>query len=167
MINRDPHQVQMALADELRSVGQFSDVLMITNMASDFRADLRLSANIRKLEWEIPRYNQLQAQAFMVGLFTGLVGGSIYLSTGIDVLGHSDLDVRIERTDGHLNLFNAEYSDSVTNRLKKAVCDNPKAKAEMIRLSFEKSMGRLKADLQAKPFLQTASTNATQTAELK
>jgi hypothetical protein len=151
--------VQKAVGDELKSMNFFSSVTLMTNDASPLLAELQLSPTLRRLDWEIPHYGRLQAEAFAVGLVTGLVGGGVFLATGIDVYGHSDLDVSVRRiSDGNV-LLNLSYSDTVTNRLKKAVCDTPKTQASMMVQAFQKTIGELKTDLQ-KQLSQETNTSS-------
>jgi hypothetical protein len=139
--------VQKAIGGELQSMNFFSSVIVVTNETTLPTADLKLNPNLHRLDWEIPHYGELEAKAFAVGLLTGIVGGAIYASTGIDVHGHSILDVRVDRTATAQTVFNFEYADDVTNRLKKAVCDTPATQASMMVEAFQKTMGEMKTDL--------------------
>jgi hypothetical protein len=149
--------VQKAIGDELQSMDFFSSVTVITNETALPTADLKLNPTLRRLEWEIPNYGALETKAFMVGLFTGIIGGSIYAATGIDIYGHSILDVRVDQATN--TLFNFEYSDSITNHVKKAVCDTSNTKANMMVQAFQKTMGEVKTDLQ-KNLSKIALTNS-------
>jgi hypothetical protein len=151
--------VQRAIADELESMGAFRQVIFMTNSANEAHTELKLAPKIRKLEWEIPNYGKLQAQAFAVGLFTGVIGASIYLSTDIDVYGRSTIDVRIDPVEGDVPVLETKYSATVTNRLKKASCDSPKTKASMMSQAFQKTMEQMKADIANR--LNTNSVNLT------
>lgn len=139
--------VQNAIGGELQNMDYFSSVVVVTNDASLRTTDLKLTPTLHRLEWEIPNYDALLTKAFTVGLLTGAIGGVIYSSTSIDVHGHSVLAVRVEQVTNSATLFNWEFADSVTNRLKKAVCDTPDTKASMMIQAFNKTMGDLKAGL--------------------
>ena len=142
--------VQRAMADELQSMNLFSAVIVTTNSAESTPSDYKLTSRLKRLEWEIPHYGTLETEAFTIGLLTGVVGGSIFAATGIDVFGYSVVTVRVEKTSDSQVLFDSEYSASVTNHLKKAVCDTPTTKASMMVQAFQRSMMSVKADLQQK-----------------
>ena len=139
--------VQKAIGDELQSMNAFRSVTVITNETTSPTTDLKLNPKLCRLDWEIPHYGELEAKAFAVGLLTGIVGGAIYASTGIDVHGHSILDVSVNQTATAQTIFSFEYSDDVTNRLKKAVCDTPNTQASMMLQAFQKTMCEMKTDL--------------------
>jgi hypothetical protein len=142
------NDVQQAIGDELSSINFFSSVIITTNENTFPISDFRLNPTLYRLDWEIPHYGTLEAKAFTVGLLTGLVGGSIYAATGINVYGHSILDVQISQGTNLQPILNFQYSNTVTNRLRKAVCDTPKTKAGVMVQAFQKSMSDLKIDLQ-------------------
>ena len=140
--------VQNAIGSELQSMNYFRSVIVLTNTATIPPADLQLWPTLERLEWEIPNYQELEEKAFAIALLTGGVGGAIYASTGIDVYGHSTLDVVVNQTTNAIPVFNCVYTDTVTNRLKKAVCDTPKTQASMMVHAFQKTMLEVKADVQ-------------------
>lgn len=140
--------VQKAIADELRSMNKFRSVATLTNASETPVADLKLSPGLWRLEWEIPHYNALLTEAFVVGFFTGIVGGTIDMMTKTTVCGHSQLDIRLEQTAQPRVLLEGDYSASVTNRLKKGVCDTPKTKAAMMAQALQQTMVKVKVDIQ-------------------
>ena len=139
--------VQRAIAGELGSMNAFCSVIVTTNAADPVIADLKLSPTLYRLEWNIPDYDALIGKAFAVGFFTGIVGGAIYASTSIDVHGHSALDFRVEQVADHRILLDSNYCGSVTNRLKKGVCDTPNTKARMMAQALQQTMYQVRLDL--------------------
>jgi len=139
--------VQRAISAELESMGRFKSVVTATNSSDFSPLDFKLSPTAQRLEWEIPNYGRLQANAFMVGLFTGIVGGSIYLSTGINVNGHAIFLMQMESLQSPAPALHQEYSASVTNRFKKASCDVPATKSKMMSNALKNMLTQFKADV--------------------
>jgi len=55
-------------------------------------AELRLKTELKRLEWEVPNYNSIIGNTFLLSLFTGGIGGGIYISTSTSVNGFAVLD---------------------------------------------------------------------------
>jgi len=139
--------VQRAISAELESLNLFSAVVNATSNTTTPPVDFILCPQQNRLEWEIPNYGTLLAKGFTVGLLTGGIGGTIYLVTGIDVLGHSELSVRVEKCADLRIVIDDRFNGSVTNRIKKAACDTPKTKSEMMGQAFQQSMQLMKPAL--------------------
>lgn len=150
--------VQRAIADELQSMNAFQSVTLITNATRVEVTDLKFSPKLYRLEWEIHNYGALVTKAFFIGLAGGIIGGSIYAATSVDVLGHSIMDVQVENTANHQLLLDTQYSVTITNRMKKASCDSSATKANMMVQAFQQTMVKVKTDLQER-LIKNPQTN--------
>lgn len=149
--------VQRAVSSELESMNLFSSVITVTNDLQSTASDFILVPQLNRLEWEIPDYGKLITKTIVVGTLTGAIGGTLYGLSEIEVYGHSALNLRVTNTLDGLLIVNDKFNASITNRLKKAVCDTPQTKASVMIQSFQESMKLLKAELVHK--MQPYSTN--------
>lgn len=135
--------LRTAIAAEAAASGKFKEVglgMVSTNGSLTLRADLT------RFEWNIPDYNKLLTKAFFVGLTTGIVGGSIYSMTSIEVCGHSDMAVEIADPSGKI-LLRDTYPKTVTEKVKKGVCDTNGTKAKMATGAFSLSLTSMREKL--------------------
>ena len=146
--------VQAAIGEDLASMRFFSAVTVAKDGENLPRADLQLTPTLQRLDWEIPHHGRMETAKVVAHTFNlisavtvGLPVGDLYLITGTPVCGSSALAVTVRRKADQKLLLNAVYSDTVTNRFKKSVCDKAQTKATVILAAFQNTQSELKSDL--------------------
>jgi hypothetical protein len=146
--------VQGAIGRDLESMRFFSAVTVAKNGENLPLADLQLTPTLARLDWEILHHGRVETAKVVAHTFNlisavtvGLPVGDLYLRTGTPVCGNSALDIAVRRTADQTLLVNATYSDTVTNRFKKSLCDKPQTKATVMLAAFQNTQSELKSDL--------------------
>ncbi|HWN97262.1 MAG TPA: hypothetical protein VNT99_19680, partial [Methylomirabilota bacterium] len=136
------HEIQAAVADELRSMAMFRTVTVASNVPAP-QAEFEIIPTLRRLDWEVPGYNAMLGKTFLISLLTGGIGGAIYISTGTDVYGHAEMSFELRASPAAPVLQNG-YAATVTNEMAKAKSDFPKTKAGMASQALEATLAELK-----------------------
>src|ERR1700690_3726774 len=147
-------QAQGAIVQELQSMRYFSSVIASTNQDNLPLADFQLSPTLQRLDWEIQHHGRVETEKaaghtvnFVANLTLGLPVGDLFMLGEAPVCGNSALEVAVRRTADQTLLLSAVYSDTVTNRVKKSLCDKPQTKAMVMLAAFQNTEGELKSDL--------------------
>lgn len=154
--------VQGEVGRELQSMDVFSSVAVTTNQEHFPNADLQLSLTLQRLDCKVPHHGRIsteKAALSVIDYTVGLPVGGIYSSFSTSVYGNSALQVAVRRTADQKLLFNTSYSETVTNRVKKSVCNKPQTKATVMLAAFQNTQAQLKGDL-LKEILQEKYANA-------
>jgi hypothetical protein len=114
-------------------------------------AELRLKTELKRLEWEVPNYNSIVANSFLLSLFTGGIGGGIYIGTSTTVNSFAVVQMELSEIQGGRVLLSQEYSGSHTEKMAKASCDTSTTKARMASHAFKDALTKWKVDLQRLP----------------
>jgi hypothetical protein len=107
-------------------------------------AELRLKTELKRLEWEVPNYNSIIGNTFLLSLFTGGIGGGIYISTSTSVNGFAVVRMELAEVQGGRVLLNQEYSGFYTEKMAKASCDTSTTKACLASQAFKDAMAKWK-----------------------
>jgi hypothetical protein len=166
--------VQGAIGQDLESMRFFSAVTVAKDGENLPHADLQLTPTLARLDWEIPNHGRVETAKVMAHTFNlisavtvGLPVGDLYLRTGTPVCGNSALDVTVRRMADQKLLLNAAYSDTVTNRFKKSVCDKAQTKATVMLAAFQNTQSELKSDLLIQLLQDKIATAAPKVADPK
>lgn len=114
-------------------------------------AELRLKTELKRLEWEVPNYSSMLANTFLLSLFTGGIGGGIYISTSTSVNGFAVVQMELSEIQGGRVLLSQEYSGFHTEKMAKASCDSSTTQARMASQAFKDALTKWKNDLQRLP----------------
>lgn len=141
--------IDIIFKEELMSTGLFTHVIPFENRDStkDIEADIIVFPNLLHMDWEVPNYDQICTTAFVLGLFTGIVGGTIYGCTDTDVYGDTTLHIKtIDSKTGEI-LIDQEYAGHCESEKLKFTCDSLDTKATSVGDSLEAAIDKFKADL--------------------
>lgn len=127
--------------------------------------DAHLVATLQDLRWEIVNYAELQATAFAVGLFAGVIGIAIMAATETDVDGHARMAVHMTDLRSETS-FSKIYSGHCEKAWPTLESDQPETKARMTVCAFELAIRGLRADLEGfAAELQTPPAHAVEVGE--
>lgn len=139
--------IQSMLERELLSTSLFNNVVTVPQVDANTKADLLIETSLNKLEWGVPDYDSLRVKAFMVGFFTGFIGGAIYVSTDTEVYGDSSIHMKVIEKPAGKVILEKSYDAHHEETMKKLYCDTPTTKIDMAGKSLKKALQVMKADL--------------------
>jgi len=111
------------------------------------RPTLTLKTELKRAQWEVPHYDAILGNTFLLSFFTGGIGGGIYISTSTQVNGFVVVQFELTEAPGGRVLLNKEYSGFHTEKMAKASCDSSTTKRRMATEAFKDAMTQFKADL--------------------
>jgi hypothetical protein len=148
--------VQRAIASEFASLNAFSAVKTPTSDVADASA-IKVVPVVRELDWQLPEHSEMTGEAFLIGLCTGMLGGSIYLwGTDVNVWGHSIVELQVQNPSGSNGATNS-YAATVLQKKMTASSDTPKTRAAMMAAALAATMEKFKADFATNSTLRTAA----------
>ena len=148
--------VQEMVGKELESTGQFQSQKTLAGTSASERTngnsgERRLSTELRRVQWEVPNYDAILGKTFLYSLFTGGIGGVIYISTSTQVNGFVVVHLELAEARGGRVLLAKEYPGFYTEKMAKASCDTSTTKRRMTTEAFKDAMTQFKADLKRVP----------------
>jgi len=152
--NPPVEEVNNILAQEIMSTGLFKDVVRLPGILEEGHkesklktADLHLKAALLVMKWEVPNYESIVRNAFVVSLLTGGVGGVMYGSSNTDVFGHARMQLLVKDQRTNVVLIEKEYIGVVKENMIKFQCDTAETKARMVSLAVKDLIEKVKLDL--------------------
>jgi len=139
--------VQTMLERELLSTALFDKVVSLPKPDAETKANLLIETSLKKMEWGVPDYESLQTKAFLVGLFTGLIGGAIYANTDTEVYGDSSIQMKVIEQPAGKVILEKSYEAHHEETVKKMHCDTPPTRIDMAGKSLKKAFQAMNADL--------------------
>jgi len=110
-------------------------------------AEWRLRPELKRLDWEVPGYSSMVSKTFLLSLFTGGIGGVIYISTSTTVNGFAVVHLELTETRGRHVVLSREYPGFYTEKMAKGSCDTSSTRSRMVTEAFKLAMEQFKADL--------------------
>jgi hypothetical protein len=140
-------EMQQAIADELRSMNCFSEVLLL-GAVSESLPDLILTPELLVLDLDITNTDEQRRQtAAMAGAF-GAAGGMYYLAMPTDVLAYCKLGVRVETTTTPKRVFARQYNGAAYKETAKLTTGFGRSKARSASIALQSTMQKVKAELE-------------------
>lgn len=156
-------KVREAVAKEVESTGMFRVVGMpspVTPADGNPRpalpetpaaSELTLKTELKRVQWEVPHYDTILANTFLLSLFTGGIGGGIYISTSTQVNGFVVVHFELTEAQGGRVRLAKEYPGFYTEKMAKASCDSSKTQRRMATEAFKDAITKFKTDLRQLP----------------
>lgn len=138
-------EVPGLLAADLSSTGQFKSVSPQGSNAAP--AELLVKTELQRLDWEVPAYNTILGMTFVTSVFTGGIGGLIYLSTSTDVNAVAVVRFELSEVNGGKVVASQAVTGRHTERMAKMSCDTHETKARVVALAFQDAVAQWKAEL--------------------
>ncbi len=144
-------EAQESIGQELQSMKTFSSVTLATNGEPVPKADLQLALSLRQLDWKVHHHGGEKTEKVALHVFEGVVGlpvTDVLIFQKTAVYGHLGMDAtQCSRQWTKKYLWNAAYSVSVTNVVRRTDCDKRETKAAVMLAAFQLTQTELKDDL--------------------
>ena len=144
MWDNDPIiEIDRIIKEEIKSTGLFREIVPMDNNC----CRIILYTTLKELAWEVPNYDKLLRNTFMISFLTGGVGGIIYGNTDTDFYGKVRIRLVLADKDYKSNMLDKEYYYRAEEKVTKFKTDSAEERAKIIGIAFKHVIEQFKEDL--------------------
>jgi len=136
--------IDRIIKEEIINTGLVKDIVSV----DDNNNRITLYSTVKELAWEVPNYDAMIRNTFLISVATGGLGGLAYGSTDCDFYGKAKVLLLLTDKESKNNILEKEYYYRAEEKIIKLKADSTNERARIIGIAFKHVMDQFKADLE-------------------